>query len=494
MLTINRIANLKSACTKPLTYLQSCVLLLTIFCILLSPQSLWANEGKKWLVANMAELNKALNEAKPGDEIVMKNGDWKDAEIHFKANATKEAPIVLRAETSGKVTISGVAALVFESDYLQADGLVFTNGYTTAKTVVGFESSNCILSNSAIIGFNPPDFKTKSYWVFFKGNYNHLTNCYFTGKNNVEPLVGNDLGSARHNKVSGCYFKDIPYAKQNGREILRIWGPGKLADPSPDGAFFTVEGNLFDHADGEGVEIISLKSNHNIVRNNTVLATMGGITNRQGHDNVFEGNIIIGEKRSGTLGIRVTGENLRVANNYVADVAEDGLLLMAGEYVEANLTDAFKPQNKDANGKGLARYRQVKNSVFENNYFLYVGGTGITIGSSYKRHWPEHQMVLLPEKNVLKNNLVVSPTSAAISITVPEVIGDLKFATNSYQGNIAFEALMDKKQFSTNEFATTDPKLKKNANGLWQPTTKMNVLPLNLKLLSPKDVGPLWMR
>ncbi|MFZ4622582.1 MAG: chondroitinase-B domain-containing protein, partial [Bacteroidota bacterium] len=289
--------------------------------------------------------------------------------------------------------------------------------------------------------------------------------------NNLNPVVGNDNENSRHNSMDHNYIKDIPYvANANGREILRIWGYGHSDEMGDDGAFFTVEYNLFERAHGEGTEIISLKSNYNIVRYNTVRATRGGMTNRRGHDNTFDGNFILGENQEGSTGIRVAGQFLRVINNYISDVTEDGLRLIAGEYVESALTDHYKPfKEKGASGR-VPKYSQVKNSLFAHNTVVNTGGYGIDIGFSYKNQWPETQMVLLPEQNTIMNNLIYQTKKNAVNITTPDgslSFDFLKFAPNNFSGNIIF----GEKNYSSALPAGiqwTDPLLAKDNDGIYR--------------------------
>ena len=63
------------------------------------------------LVGNSEELHQAIEKAKPGDEIVMKNGTWSDLQIQFYAHGTEEQPIVLKAESSGEVLVTGQSDL-----------------------------------------------------------------------------------------------------------------------------------------------------------------------------------------------------------------------------------------------------------------------------------------------------------------------------------------------------------------------------------------------
>src|SRR5882757_798665 len=49
--------------------------------------------------------------AKPGDTLVMQDGVWQDADILFSANGTLANPITLRAQTLGRVFLSGLSRL-----------------------------------------------------------------------------------------------------------------------------------------------------------------------------------------------------------------------------------------------------------------------------------------------------------------------------------------------------------------------------------------------
>lgn len=156
---------------------------------------------------------------------------------------------------------------------------------------------------------NLPPSRQGYYWVFFAGEHNLLERCYFKGKNNLEPLIGNALENSRHNTVQSCAFVNLPYDEGNGREIIRFWSSGKFDEMTNDGALFPIQGNLFEHADGEGTETISLKSNYNQALGNTVRATQGGINIRRGTNNTLKGKIILGEDVPGAHGLRMSGSN-----------------------------------------------------------------------------------------------------------------------------------------------------------------------------------------
>jgi poly(beta-D-mannuronate) lyase len=444
--------------------------------------------NKEIIVSNSVELNSAIVSAKPGDVIVMKDGIWHDAVIDFNATANSSSPVILRSQTPGNVILDGNSMLTFSKPHLIVDGLYFKNGAIDKNSVINFNSDSCQFTNSAILDYNPQDFETKYYWVFFQGNYNRVDHSFFKGKSNMNPVMGNGNENSRHNKVDHCYIKDIPYvADMNGREIMRIWGYGHGDEMGDDGAYFTVEYNLFERAHGEGTEIVSLKSNYNIVRYNTVRGTRGGLTGRRGKNNVFEGNFIIGENVEGSTGIRVAGQFHRIINNYICDVAEDGLRLIAGEFVELSLTDDYKPFKETGVIGRVPKYSQVKNSLFAHNTVINAGGNGIDIGFSYKIHWPEIQMVLLPESNRFVNNLVVNCKKNGINIAVQDKESPLDFLTfkpNVFEGNIVFGDNRNSADLFKG-VQRIDPLMAKNSDGLYMPAKNSKVLNIGVG----SDVG-----
>jgi poly(beta-D-mannuronate) lyase len=452
-------------------------LILTACIVLFSCLVFSANVvAKEILVSNAVELNSAIASAKPGDIIVMKDGVWTDIIIDFKSISSATEAITLRAQTPGKVVLNGGSKLIFSKPNLIVEGLLFKKGVITKKdaSVISFESENCRLTNSAIIDYNPADFNTEYFWVLFEGSHNRMDHCYFTGKSNKQPVIQNGEENARYNQVDRCYIKDIPYvAKANGREILRIFGYGHADQPGDDGAFFTVEYNLFDHAHGEGTEIVSLKSNHNIVRYNTVIASKGGLVGRRGKYNTFEGNFIFGKGEAGTSGIRVAGPHQRVINNYVSDVTEDGLRLIAGEYYEKSLTGNFAAKKKN-----LPKYLQVQDCYFAQNTFVNCGENGINIGYNYKNQWPSLQMVLFPENNKFVNNLVYNCEGNAVNIEILDSSSPLdafKFKPNFFEGNLVFGSQICNVSLPSG-ITKADPKLKLGSDGLYRLGSKSSAI------------------
>jgi len=395
-------------------------------------------------VQTSAQLNAALQELRPGDAVILKNGTWRDANLVVTRGGAPDNPVTIRAESPGGVILTGASVLALNAAYVTVDGLLFHGGTVTQNAVVQFNSHDGTLRNSAIVDCNPAAFGTRYYWVFFAGDHNLVDRCYFKGKNNLEPLIGNALEDSRHNSVTRSYFKNIPYVPNaNGREIIRVWGSGKTDEHDDDGAYFTIEDNLFDHADGEGTEIISLKSNHNVVRHNTVVATRGGINIRRGNFNTVQGNVILGQGTDGAAGLRMSGRDNLVQGNFVSGCTY-GIRVACGEYIADSLTAGYtpdvKPNGRKTGSVRIATYPQVVRLTLSRNVVTGCSGLDLEVGSDYKKHWPSSQQVLLPESCVIEDNTFVRPAGGtSVVFTVADHLPPLErftFKPNHCSGNL----------------------------------------------------------
>ncbi|MEI7677624.1 MAG: chondroitinase-B domain-containing protein, partial [Bacteroidales bacterium] len=136
-----------------------------------------SSQNSEILVSTISELNSAITSAKPGNIIIMKDGIWKNATINLNSKANASFPIILRAQTPGKVVLCGNSTLTFSAPYLVVDGLIFKNGYIESGSVITFQSDNCRLTNTIIKDYNPANFQTAYYWVYFQGSYNRMDHC-----------------------------------------------------------------------------------------------------------------------------------------------------------------------------------------------------------------------------------------------------------------------------------------------------------------------------
>ena len=467
-----------------MNFSRSALVACVALCAGFAPRTLAARELS---AANTAELKSALDHAQPGDVLTLKNGTWLDAKIAVHRGGEPGKLLTIRAATPGGAVFAGASVLELNAPYVAVDGLFFHKGALKKGAVLQFNSHHGTVRNTAVVDYNPASFETKYYWVFFRGDSNLVDRCFFKGKNNMQPLVGNDELAARHNAVTGSYFKDIPFNEANGREIFRIWGYGRSEELGTDGAFFTIASNLFDHADGEGAEIISLKSNHNRVQHNTILATRGGINIRAGNWNTIEDNIILGQGLKGTDGVRLSGQHHLIQNNFISG-CEQGIQVSCGEFFEQDLTGSFKPVLRAGTPLGrVPHYAQVKDLTLLGNTVIDTKRQDLTIGANYKKRWPEQQDVLLPEDGLIASNILVrSHGGESLCGTAQESAAPLDrfaFKPNRYEGNLLIGGV--------NSCAPAAHGCRQQPYPSDWPARQNNPA---FQPLTPADVGPDWLR
>jgi len=458
--------------------------------LLLSFSSLWARDIP---VPNVGALAGALGSAGPGDVIVLAKGSWSDAVIKVERGGSEESPLTIRAESPGETILMGGSQLEINAPYVVVDGLYFLKGVidTEKFSVIHFKSHHGTVRNSAIVDYNPPEFEDEYYWAYFSGDNNLLEKCYFKGKNNMHPLLGNAIDGSRTNTVRSCYFKNIPYEDGNGREILRMWGPGKFDPKDKDGAFCVVEGNLFEGADGEGTEIISLKSNYNQVLSNTIVASRGCLNIRQGSHNLVKGNILLGKGVVGAQGLRMSGFDNTVEGNYVSG-CDWGIRIQTGEYTESALTPGYQANIKEKKSKkgdstevNVAKYPPVEDLVLARNVSVNNTGADLEVGFSYKKHWPESQLVLLPENCQIKDNQFIRSSGGesvigSVADTQPP-LDKIKLKPNHFKNNVLMGGTCGYTP------ASSGFKIQAIPNG-WSEEKEI----ANWKPLTPDEVGPAW--
>jgi len=407
--------------------------------------------GRELLASDASALETAIRQALPGDTIVLANGIWKDTEIVLRAKGTADAPITLRAQTPGKVVLTGGSSLRFVGEHLVVDGLLFRDGAVPKGHVVAFrgdsdeEASDCRLTNSAITDYNPPGGDpASSTWVSLYGARNRVDHCRFVGKNNASPLLIVWLnGHPNGHLIDHNVFARRTFKGENGGETIRI-GDSKT---SMQNSRTVVEQNLFEDCDGE-VEIISNKSCENIYRHNTFRRSAGTLTLRHGNRCTVDGNWFFGEGKSSAGGIRVIGEDHRITNNYLQD--------LTGEKFFAAIGFMAGVENSELNG-----YLQVKrafvafNTVVNCRNSLYFG---IGFGSRGRK--------LPAEDCIFTGNLVSSRFSPLVTQLVTPVGASWKdnVFSGAELGIIAADGLL-----------VRDASLVPDANGFWVPSSESDL-------------------
>ena len=277
-------------------------------------------------VTNIDELNKAINSCKAGDQIILANGIWKDVQIKFRGKGTKDKPITIKAETTGKVTIEGESYLKFGGEYLVVEGLYFKNGFSPSNAVIDFKisskdkpdeiSNNCKVTNCVIEDFNKPKRDKSDLWVQFWGRHNTLSNCYIAGKTNRGPTVRVSIAGIEsinnYHQIVNNHFGPRPVKGGPSGETIQLGDSYTSMSPSHT----MVANNLFEECNGE-VEVISSKTNFNIFKNNVFYKSEGSLVTRHGNYSMIDGNYFIGDGENENYGgIRIINTGHWVVNNY----------------------------------------------------------------------------------------------------------------------------------------------------------------------------------
>ncbi|MCM2678561.1 polysaccharide lyase 6 family protein [Echinimonas agarilytica] len=427
--------------------------------------------AKDWVVKTPDAFKSALKQVEAGDSIVLANGTWNNFEIKFKAKGTKDAPITLRAETNGQVILQGQSNLRMSGEYLVVKGLVFKNGYTPTSEVISFRTSktdfayHSRVTEVVIDNYSNPDKFESDYWVGIYGQQNRFDHNYLVGKRNKGVTLAVRLNSAQsqenHHRIDHNYFGPRPVLGSNGGETLRIG----TSHHSLSSSFTVVEDNYFDRCNGE-VEIISVKSGNNVIRNNVFNESRGTLTLRHGNGNRVEGNVFFGNGVDHTGGIRIINRDQVVQNNYLEGLT--GYRFGSGFTVMNGVPDS--PIN---------RYHQVVNAQIKHNSFINVEHIQFAAGSDAERS-------ATPQNSVMTGNLLVTKNGLN-PFSVFDDISGISFSDNvmtpTHQTDVAHGI----------DYQTID--LKRASNGLLYPADKALLkfgVSKNLHPIEIQKTGPTW--
>lgn len=365
-------------------------------------------------VHTAAELETAINNAQPGDVIIIANGAYTDWSCVLNGRGEAEKPIIIRAESRGKVSFSGtITKTIFKitGAYLELSGFSFTEckisripGQTTTLVEMQ-ESANCRLSNctfqknEALSQFMP------IVVVAGNGESNRVDHCTFISNVNnmdVQVVVAKETVPL-HTLIDHNEFKNkakVTWPVFNGGECVQVGqDPVLLGSRS---SFTTVKDNRFIECNGEP-EVISNKSSDNKYIGNYLKNCEGELVMRGGFDCLVDRNTIDG----GTAGIRVNGGHHTITNNKISNV-KTAIRLMYGM----------------ANGRSeIGFYIAASDCVISGNKISHVQ-TGIFIGDSKNADWtgkfdvkryPSRTVQdVAPSNNDIKNNSITAAVNEIV--------------------------------------------------------------------------------
>lgn len=425
---------------------------------------------------NIDEFHHYVALLTPGDTLTMANGIWRNVNLFFKAKGTAKDTIVLQAETPGKVMIEGNSTLTIDGSYLHVNGLLFTKGHGNGRYVISFAANSknpswhCRVSNCGIINYNLPNRFPGDDWVVIYGRYNRFDHNYLAGKLNAGRAVVVKLNSPKsqnnYNRIDHNYFGERKRLGSNGGETIRIG----TSTYCMSNAHTIVEDNYFEHCNGE-VEIISVKSGDNILRNNAFYECEGTLTLRHGNGNKVYHNYFIGNGKPFTGGVRIINRNHKVYDNYFFKLAGFG----------------FRSALGVMNGvphSAINRYLRVRNVKIYHNTFIDCSHITFGVGKDMER-------TAVPENTSFTGNIIYSPDNRNPIIFLDKADGIIFSQNMLYapQSNFQREGFIRKKM-----------KVKKEKSGLYKiilnkvsSDQRVGNIPKE-DLPQWKNAGPSWLK
>ncbi|MEO0731677.1 MAG: polysaccharide lyase 6 family protein [Bacteroidota bacterium] len=428
-------------------------------------------ESSNGLLRGAEELATAMATAKPGDVLTIANGTYVDQELVFTGQGTAEKPIVLRAESPGKVFLEGQSNLRLSGEYLEVSGLVFRNGHTPTSEVIAFRTAkeapcnHCRVTECVIDNYNPAERFESDYWVALYGKHNRFDHNYLTGKRNQGVLLAvrlNDEASRENfHRIDHNYFGYRATLGSNGGETLRIGTSHYCMFNSNT----LVESNYFDRCNGE-VEIISNKSGQNVFRYNTFKDSRGTLTIRHGDEVTIANNFFFGNGLPHTGGIRVINAKQTVKNNYLSG--------LRGYRFRSALTVMNGVPNSPLN-----RYVQVTDSKIDRNVLVDCDHVQLGVGSDKERS-------AVPERTSFSDNVFYRAAGGQLFSAFDDMSGI------SFVGNKVNPGL---KPFQQQGFSAEEVKLNEVATGIEIPegTVAADSIRMGIAFMAtPENTGVTW--
>jgi len=255
-------------------------------------------------VSSLSALQTAINNAAPGDIIILANGVYTaSTDITINKQGTAAQPITIEAKTIGGAEINGTAgfSIVSPAKYIIIKGFKFTHNASQATMASGtsFCRWTCNVFQTPGEGEN----------LLINGNDQEVDHNTFQHKNALGRFIavrGSGSQIAQRLHIHHNYFVDQQHQSGNGAETLQFGLSGYSLSSSNS----IVEYNLFEDCDGEN-ELISVKSSGVTVRYNTIRNCPAQFTLRHGNHNTVYGNYFIN-----TPGIRIFGDDHNIFSNH----------------------------------------------------------------------------------------------------------------------------------------------------------------------------------
>ncbi len=374
-------------------------------------------------VNSVSALKTAVSSLSAGDCILLKSGTYSGFNSKIEASGTEQNPIFILSEVDGGAVFTGSTYFDCRGNNVIISGLKFANGSpANSRGAVSFLGDDCRLTNCLFDSFYESSVDEK--WVSLSGKRAEVDHNEFVGKSAPGALltIWREDDSSQFHHIHHNLFKDFPAGDANGFETIRV-GDSTM---SQSDAYCLIENNVFSSCNGE-IEIISVKSGRNMVRNNTFIECQGHLTFRHGKNNYAYSNAFLCNEVSNSGGIRAYDGGHVIKNNYVygqrsTSNTRAGFILHSGENEVGDIPKI---------NAGWTAY----NCLVENN-------TAVNCQQSFmfcKKY------TYATKDIVLKNNVASNSSCAGFRVNIEprnlQSSGNLVYASSVYTSNTTFSNL-----------------------------------------------------
>ncbi|SDX52835.1 Chondroitinase B [Amycolatopsis xylanica] len=371
------------------------------------------------VVSSLSALQTAMDKANPGDRILLADGSYTTSSpLTIKRSGTAAAPITIAAQHTGKAEIKGSSGFSFSggTSWVVLQG--FKLRHKANFSVPAGATHNRLTRLDIQLGGD-------GNWLTANADDTEIDHNVFQNRTAAGlflQILGPSGAMSKRVHVHHNYFYNHQFSGSNGGESIRLG----LSSYQKYSANAVLEYNLFEKADGDS-EAISVKSSDNIIRYNTIRNSRGFIVLRHGDRSVVEGNMLFDNS-----GIRFHGNDHKIINNYVDTTGGRGIIFGSGSEADSGPTS----KEHDRPDRDVVAYNTV---IGQKDVIHGDGGT------------------FKPKDCVLANNILIGTSGNLVSMPSGSVV--------KYEGNIAWGGAAG---MPSDGYKSVDPKLVKDANGLWR--------------------------
>ncbi|MEC3908811.1 chondroitinase-B domain-containing protein [Tamlana sp. 2201CG12-4] len=410
-----------------------------------------AQKNKEIYVSTVHEIQNKLNQLKPGDILVLNDGNYKDIKLIVHNSGTKSNPITIKAKNRLKVDFIGDVKVELRGEHIILDGIYFKNGNRNPKEwkthgpgLVAIYASYNRVTQCAFHAFDQANSAYITTSLTKEGKvpqYCRIDHCSFTEKitfdqvinlNNVTPedkKKPSVVGIPMYHRIDHCYFSN-PKKPGNAGGGIRVgyW--------RSDYGRCLIDNNVFERQDSEA-EIITSKSMENVYYNNTIKNCRGTLNFRHGDKQIAINNFFIGnDEKYEYGGMFVWGSHHIIACNYyqlpttLGSRGNAALYLNSGAVASEHalffnssiINNVFVNNNGYAiNFEALAERRKIyckqKNLKFEQPRDIYLAGN-VFVNKKHRDYtFFNIKGIIMNKRNIKWNNNVAFGQDSEITYT-----------------------------------------------------------------------------